>query len=71
MRSTIKLVSLGITLVIFIILDIYWFIVNPSGDPMDVTDPSYYIVLIIVLSSIFVIGIIFFVKSRQKAKIKF
>ncbi len=71
MRSTIKLVSLGITLAIFIVLDVYWLIVNPSGKSISSSDPSYYLVLIVVLTSIFAIALFLYIKSRKKAKIKF
>ena len=70
MRGSIKLISLGITLGIFFLLNGYWFIVNPKGKSMDTGNPFYYLALVIIFASILTIGIVFFVKSRQKTKVK-
>ncbi|MHA1150004.1 MAG: hypothetical protein ACTSR8_17340 [Promethearchaeota archaeon] len=70
MRGSIKVISLIITFVIFIVLNIVWFVINPSGESLSTSNPAYYIVLFMILVAIFAIAFYFYSKSRQKTKIK-
>ncbi|TFF90424.1 MAG: hypothetical protein EU548_03070 [Promethearchaeota archaeon] len=70
MRGSIKIISLVFTLSLFILLNIFWFIVNPSGESLSTSDPTYYIVLVIVLGAILAIAIYMYTKSRRKKRVR-
>lgn len=70
MRTSIKLVSLAITVAIFLVLNLFWWIALPKGADFQTNTLAYYLPLILILGSIFVIAIYFYTKSKQKTKIK-
>jgi len=74
MRTSIKIISLIITIVIFIALNIYWFAISPTGEAPDTSNPVlaflYYSVFFIILTLILVIVIYFYIKTRRKTRIK-
>ena len=70
MRTSIKLVSLAITVAIFLVLNLFWWIALPKGTDFQTNTLAYYLPLILILGSIFGIAIYFYTKSKQKTKIK-
>jgi len=70
MRTSIKLISCGITVAIFIFLNIIWWIALPEAKTLETEGLAYYLPLILILGAILGIIIYYYTKSKQKTKIK-
>lgn len=72
MRRSIKLISLAITIALFIILDIFWEILTGSLESGQLWYNTilYYVILIIIIGSMAVLVLYYFFQTRQKSKIK-
>jgi len=70
MRSSIKIISCIVTITIFITLNIILTTTVPYDESLDTKNPTYYIVLVIIMGSILTMVTYFYVQSRQKTKIK-
>jgi hypothetical protein len=70
MRLSIRLVAAGITITIFIILNIYWTLAVPEGTSFDTLGAAYWIPFFAILIAMFAIAFYFYSKSKQKTRIK-
>jgi len=70
MRTSIKLVSLAITIAIFLLLNIFWWIALPKGADFQTNTLAYYLPLIMILGSMLGIALYFYTKTKQKTKIR-
>ena len=83
MRTSIKLITLGITIAIFILLNLLWWIIVPEGQKIETTtlvliegklieipNLAYYLPFVILIAGMVIIAIYFYTKSKQKTRIK-
>jgi hypothetical protein len=70
MRLSIRLVAAGITIAIFIMLNLYWTLAVPEGTSFDTFSAAYWIPFFVILTAMFAIAYYFYSKSKQKTKIK-
>ena len=70
MRLSIRLVAAGITIAIFIILNIYWTLAVPEGTTSHTYSAVYWIPFFVILVAMIAIGYYFYSKSKQKTRIK-
>jgi hypothetical protein len=70
MRASIRLVAAGITIGIFMILNLYWTLAVPKGSELDLFGPAYWIPFAVILGCMFAIAFYFYSKSKQKTRIK-